>query len=88
MKRPVIVWVDDPDVTELGIQELDIDAGRANPTYYLPVPPDDPLRDDVDLLTDLLLRIEEEDGYHDPVHDAVCKRLRARFNLDRGDDDG
>lgn len=80
MRRWVPVPIDDIDVTEIAIQELDLDAAEAKgATYYLPVPSDDQLTRDLDAVTRYFL------GRFPTEPNDAAMRLRAAFDLDQED---
>lgn len=81
MKRPAIVWVDDPKATHVEVISLirkDGAEDMVGECHIWPVTADDQLRHDVDLVTDGL--------YHDDEWEEARHRLGARFQLDEKDE--
>ncbi len=77
MRRPVVVWVDDPEVTHVEVRPWPaLSADEEQQAFSVPVPRDDRLaRDMLEAV-----RIVESSGWSHR-HDLAA-RIRAAFGLD------
>ncbi len=93
MKRPVIVWVDDPDVTHLAKIRGGPDGKAAcilTQEDYVPIPPDDQLTHDIRRLARLADANARAMDHANDRHGADAlrgsvKRLRGSFHLDEAE---
>lgn len=82
MKRFVVIPVDD-ETTHLSVTESNVLAGGQWATRIIPVPQDDQLARDLDVLTRMWN--DQVSKYMEPALHALARRLRAAFQLDDED---